>query len=175
MSRLSREEYAHAEKLPIVLVVDNVRSLHNVGSLFRTADSLGLQALWLCGISGTPPHAEMHKSALGAEEVVKWCYFEKTPEAIHALHDAGYTTLALEQAEGSLKLGEADLDALPERAKGVALVVGNEVEGVAQEVIDLCDHCLEIRQYGTKHSMNVSVAGGIALWYLSHLFRKKGL
>ena len=173
MKRLTREEYLCSETLPIVTVVDNVRSLHNVGSIFRTADSLGLRRLVLCGITGTPPHPELHKSALGAEEVVEWVHYDRTADALRELRACGYTTLALEQAEGSLKLGETDLDAILAQAEGVALVLGNEVDGVSQEVIDLCDYCLEIRQYGTKHSMNVSVAGGIALWSLAHLFRKK--
>ncbi len=165
MGRMSPEEYTQARKRRIVVVLDNIRSMHNVGSVFRTADALRLEALYLCGISGRPPHSEIHKSALGAEEVVEWQYFQKTAEAVRQLKAMGYMVWALEQAEQSVLLpnvGQFVGDNQP-----LAIVLGNEVEGVQQEVIDLCDGVIEIEQYGTKHSMNVSVAAGIVMWYLS--------
>lgn len=163
MERLSPDEYKDSDKTGLIIVLDNIRSLHNVGSLFRTADALRLQGLCLCGITGTPPHPELHKTALGAEEVVPWSYYPKTSDAIAELKSKGAFVMALEQAEGSVDIRHIrslNLDETPL----VALVVGNEVEGVDQEVIDLSDATLEIPQKGTKHSMNVSVAGGIALW-----------
>lgn len=162
---MSPEEYAQAGKRRIVVVLDNIRSMHNVGSIFRTADALRLEGLYLCGISGTPPHAEIHKSALGAEEVVEWHYFKETEEAIRHLKVAGYMVWSLEQAEQSVLLPNIG-EAVGER-QPLAIVLGNEVEGVQQEVIDLSDGVIEIEQYGTKHSMNVSVAAGIVMWYLS--------
>lgn len=162
---MSPKEYAVAKKRKIVVVLDNIRSMHNVGSVFRTADALRLEGLYLCGISGTPPHAEIHKSALGAEEVVDWKCFQDTTEAIQKLKDKGYMVWSLEQAEHSVLLPQIE-----EHITGsqpLAIVLGNEVEGVQQEVIDLSDGVIEIEQYGTKHSMNVSVAAGIVMWYLS--------
>lgn len=167
MGRISPQEYARAGKRPIVVVLDNIRSMHNVGAVFRTADALRLEGLYLCGITGQPPHAEIHKSALGAEEVVDWWYFERTQEAIKLLRERGYTIWSLEQAEGSVML--PNLKALLGTSQPIAIVLGNEVDGVDQEVIDLSDGVVEIEQYGTKHSMNVSVAGGIVMWYLSEL------
>ena len=163
MERLTPEEYREAEKVPLVLVLDNVRSLHNVGSLFRTADALRIDSLCLCGITGTPPHPELHKTALGAEEAVEWHYYKETTEAVRSLKSRGAFVLSLEQAEGSVMISGLEELSLSDKPL-VALVVGNEVDGVAQEVIDLSDATIEIPQRGTKHSMNVSVAGGIALW-----------
>ena len=166
MKRLTETEFRNASKTPLTVVLDNVRSLHNVGSLFRTADALRLRALCLCGITGTPPHAELHKTALGAEDAVAWRYYSSTDEAVRELKDSGAFLIALEQAEGSVDIRDLGILSLPGK-ESVALVLGNEVEGVAQSVIDLCDVTLEIPQKGTKHSMNVSVAGGIALWEIS--------
>ena len=167
MGRISPQEYAKAGKRPIVVVLDNIRSMHNVGAIFRTADALRLEGLYLCGITGQPPHAEIHKSALGAEEVVDWWHFDRTQKALKLLRDKGYTIWSLEQAEGSVKL--PNLKEHLGKSQPIAIVLGNEVDGVDQEVIDLSDGVVEIEQYGTKHSMNVSVAGGIVMWYLSEL------
>ena len=160
MGRLSAEEYRRADKLPLVVVLDNVRSLHNVGSVFRTADAFRLEGLCLCGITATPPHQELHKTALGAEESVEWRYFPTALEAVRTLQQAGFVVLSVEQAEGSTSLEQISL----ELGHHYALVLGHEVHGVNQEVVDACDGCLEIPQFGTKHSLNVSVAAGIVIW-----------
>lgn len=153
-------EFKRAEKLPVVIVLDNVRSLHNVGSVFRTADAFRLAGLCLCGITACPPSAEIHKTALGAEDSVDWRYFADTLEAVGWLRAAGYTVLAVEQVEGSRMLDRLRLDA----AGRYALVVGNEVKGVRQDVVDAADGAVEIPQFGTKHSLNVSVSAGIVMW-----------
>lgn len=163
MGRLSLAEYKASEKQPIVVVLDHVRSLYNVGSVFRSSDAFCIEGVVLCGITARPPHPEIHKTALGAEESVEWKYFEKTEEALSWLKQQGYTVLAIEQCEGSTML--QDFQRQP--GKKYAVVLGNEVKGVQQQVVDLCDGCLEIPQYGTKHSLNVSVAAGIILWHLS--------
>lgn len=160
MGRISVAEFKASAKTPLILVSDNVRSLNNIGSFFRTADAFRLQGIWLCGISGTPPSAEIHKTALGAEESVDWRYFEDTLDAVAALKADGYEVWALEQAHDSVML--EDFTVSPD-AK-IALVVGNEIKGVRQDVIDVCSGCIEIPQYGTKHSLNVSVAAGITLY-----------
>lgn len=160
MKRLTIDEFRQAEKLPLTVVLDNVRSMHNVGSVLRTADTFLLEGVWLCGITGTPPHAEIHKTALGAEDSVSWCYCPTALEAVSQLKDEGFTVLALEQVEHSTKLHRFT----PEAGRRYAVVVGNEVKGVAQEVVDACDGCLEIPQLGTKHSLNVSVATGIVVY-----------
>ncbi|MDO5017192.1 MAG: RNA methyltransferase [Porphyromonas sp.] len=167
MGRMSPEEFTVAKKRRIVAVLDNVRSMHNVGSIFRTADALRFEALYLCGITGQPPHSEIHKTAIGAEEVVAWQHFDNTLEAISELRGRGFTIWSLEQAEGSVKL--PDIGKTIDPLKPIAIVLGNEVSGVQQEVVDLSDGVVEIEQYGTKHSMNVSVAGGIVMWELSRL------
>lgn len=161
MHRLSIDEYRNSSKLPLVVVLDNVRSLYNVGSIFRTCDAFRLEAICLCGITATPPHNEIHKTALGAEDSVAWSYHASAIEAVEQLKSRGYTVVAVEQAEGSVK---APIELPDEDTGKYALVLGNEVKGVAQEVVDLCDECLEIPQYGTKHSMNVSVTAGIVIW-----------
>ena len=163
MGRLSLAEYKASEKQPIVVVLDHVRSLYNVGSVFRSSDAFCIEGVVLCGITARPPHPEIHKTALGAEESVEWKYFEQTEEALNWLKQQGYTVLAIEQCEGSTMLQ----DFQREPGKKYAVVLGNEVKGVQQQVVDLCDGCLEIPQYGTKHSLNVSVAAGIILWHLS--------
>ena len=161
MHRLSIEQYRNSRKLPLVVVLDNVRSLYNVGSIFRTCDAFRLEAICLCGITATPPHNEIHKTALGAEDSVAWSYHASAIEAVEQLKRRGYTVVAVEQAEGSVK---APIELPDEDTGKYALVLGNEVKGVAQEVVDQCDECLEIPQYGTKHSMNVSVTAGIVIW-----------
>ena len=160
MKRLTIDEFREAEKLPLVVVMDNVRSMHNVGSVLRTADTFRAEGVWLCGITGTPPHAEIHKTALGAEDSVSWLYVTTAAEAVERLKANGYTVLAVEQVEHSTKLHRFT----PEAARRYAVVVGNEVKGVSQDVVDLCDGCLEIPQLGTKHSLNVSVAAGIVVY-----------
>jgi tRNA G18 (ribose-2'-O)-methylase SpoU len=165
MNRLTVEEFKEEKKTPLIVVLDNVRSLHNVGSVFRTADAFLLEAVYLCGITSTPPHAEIHKTALGAEDTVDWKHFEDTHVALNELKAAGYTVFAIEQAEGSTKLQHLNLD----KGKKYAVILGNEVKGVQQSVIDRCDGCIEIPQFGTKHSLNVSVTGGIIIWEMYKL------
>jgi tRNA G18 (ribose-2'-O)-methylase SpoU len=160
LNRLTPGQYQESVKTPLVVVLDQVRSLNNVGSVFRTADAFRLEAVYLCGITATPPNPEIHKTALGAEETVEWRYYKDTPDAVRELKEDGYVLCAVEQAEGSISLDKLTL----ERGKKYALILGHEVKGVQQPVIDLCDHCIEIPQYGTKHSLNVSVAGGIVIW-----------
>lgn len=160
LNRLSVDEFKKAEKLPLVVVLDEVRSLHNIGSVFRTSDAFLVNGIYLCGITATPPHAEIHKTALGAEDTVDWIYKKHTLDAIKELHNDGYTVLAIEQVEGSTMLNDLTL----EKDKKYAIVMGNEVKGVQQDVVNVCDGCIEIPQYGTKHSLNVSVTTGIVLW-----------
>ncbi len=160
MHRLDVSSFKAAEKLPLVVVLDNVRSLHNVGSVLRTADAFRLLGVYLCGITATPPSAEIHKTALGAEDSVDWRYYADTLQAVADLKAAGFTVLAVEQVEGSLKLGNYQFSP----SQRYALVLGNEVKGVQQSVVDACHQALEIEQYGTKHSMNVSVTAGIVMW-----------
>lgn len=157
---MTPEEFKAHRKMPLVVVLDNVRSLHNVGSVFRTCDAFLVEAIYLCGITSEPPHPEIHKTALGAENSVLWRYFADTTDAVGQLREAGFTVLAVEQAVGSTLLDEMEFD--PE--KKYAVVLGNEVKGVQQAVVDACDGCLEIPQFGTKHSLNVSVAAGIVVW-----------
>ncbi|MDX9920245.1 MAG: RNA methyltransferase [Paludibacter sp.] len=167
MNRISPEEFKQSEKTPLVVVLDNVRSLHNVGSVFRTGDAFLIEAVYLCGITSTPPQAEIHKTALGAEDSVDWKYFEDTHNALNELKAAGYSVFAIEQAEGSTMLPDFNTQS------GIkyAVVLGNEVKGVQQSVVDACDGCIEIPQFGTKHSLNVSVTAGIVIW---EFFRKIG-
>ena len=163
MGRLSLAEYKASDKQPIVVVLDHVRSLYNVGSVFRSSDAFRIEGVCLCGITAQPPHPEIHKTALGAEESESWKYFEHTEDAVSWLKQQGYKVLAVEQCEGSTML--QDFVRQPEEK--YAVVLGNEVKGVQQQVVDMCDGCLEIPQYGTKHSLNVSVTAGIVLWHLS--------
>ncbi len=160
LNRLSVEEFTESEKFPLVIVLDNIRSLLNVGSVFRTADAFLCQSVYLCGITSTPPNPEIHKSALGAENSVAWKYFENTLDAVEELRKSGFIILAVEQAEGSTLLDGFQ----PQKGKKYAVILGNEVKGVQQAVVDACDACLEIPQYGTKHSLNVSITGGIIIW-----------
>ena len=167
MERLSVEEYKESDKTPLVVVLDHVRSLYNVGSVFRTADAFRLSGVCLCGITARPPHPEIHKTALGAEDSVNWQYFERTEDCVQWLQEQGYIVLTIEQCEGSTLLTEIENSKLKIQNSKIAVILGNEVKGVQQQVIDLCDGCLEIPQYGTKHSMNVSVTAGIVIWELS--------
>lgn len=160
MERLTVEEFREAEKLPLVVVLDNVRSMYNVGSVFRTADAFRVETVCLCGITSTPPSAEIHKTALGAEDSVSWQYFKTAQEAVGQLQRDGYYVYAVEQVEHSTKLPSFTA----ERGRKYAVVLGNEVKGVCQEVVDQSDECLEIPQLGTKHSMNVSVTAGIIIY-----------
>ena len=160
LGRISVEEFKEAGKAPLVLVLDNVRSQHNIGSAFRTCDAFRVGRICLCGISATPPTPEIHKAALGAEFSVDWEHFDTALEAVTKLREEGYTIVSVEQTEQATQLQ----DFRPDPARRYALVFGNEVRGVAQEVADASDLCLEIPQYGTKHSLNVSVSIGIVLW-----------
>ncbi len=160
MNRLSKDEFKKIKKIPVTIVLDNIRSLHNIGSVFRTADAFLMERIFLCGISSPPPHPEIHKTALGAEDTVDWRYFETTSEAIDYLESEDYYIYAIEQAENSISLEQLKLS----DNKSFAIVLGNEVKGVQQEIVDRCHACLEIPQLGTKHSLNVSVASGIVLW-----------
>lgn len=160
LERLTPTEFHQKIKQPFIVVLDNVRSLHNVGSIFRTADAFLTESVYLCGITSSPPHPEIHKTALGAEDTVDWKHYEDTHEAIRFLKSDGYIVYAIEQAEGSIHLPELEIAS----DSKVAVVFGNEVKGVQQSVIDMCDGCIEIPQYGTKHSLNVSVTGGIIIW-----------
>lgn len=199
MGRINTEQFKAADKMPLIIILDNIRSLNNIGSVFRTCDAFRVEAIYLCGISATPPSAEIHKTALGAEESVAWQYFEDTHEAVRQLQQRGYKVMAIEQCQGSVMLDQwqpsykvekferfeslkgtpQTLQTLqtsqtlqtPETLKpetppyqGYAVVMGNEVKGVQQSVVDMCDGCIEIPQYGTKHSLNVSVTTGIVIW-----------
>lgn len=160
LNRLSVEAFKEAPKMPVVLVLDNVRSMNNVGSAFRTADAFALEKLYLCGITGTPPHREIRKTALGAEQAVDWEHAPDTAMLCKSLQENGYRILAVEQAEGSTMLQQFK----PEPDQQYALVFGNEVFGVDEQVMALADGCLEIPQYGTKHSLNISVSIGVVVW-----------
>ena len=191
MNRLTLEEFKEAEKLPLIVVLDDVRSLYNVGSVFRSCDAFRVEAVYLCGITATPPNAEIHKTALGGEGSVDWEYFKTTEEAVEKLKQKGYFVYSIEQVEGSTKLqnlekshkrifgkevGEKPSDSslsthhspLP---KGYAVIFGNEVKGVKQNIVDMSDGCLEIPQFGTKHSLNVSVTAGIVVWEFAKLLK----
>lgn len=160
LNRISTEEFKTAEKLPLIVVLDHVRSLYNVGSVFRSSDAFRVASVYLCGITATPPQVEIHKTALGAEDSVNWVYYERTQDAVEHLKAEGYEVWAVEQVEGSIMLQ----DFQPDKAKKYGIILGNEVKGVQQEVVDQCDGCIEIPQFGTKHSLNVSVTAGILVW-----------
>ena len=160
LERLSAEEFKRAHKLKITVILDNVRSQHNIGSVFRTADSFFIERIILCGICAVPPTPEIHKSALGAEFSVDWQYYKNTSEAVAALKEEGYIIISVEQAENSIMLHNFE----PDPNKKYALVFGNEVKGVSQDVVDMSDSVLEIPQFGTKHSLNISVSAGAVLW-----------
>ena len=160
LNRMNVADYREADKVPFVVVLDNVRSLHNVGSVFRTSDAYRVESIYLCGVTATPPSAEIHKTALGAEDSVAWQYFKDTREAVEQLHREGYIVLSIEQVQGSIALQDLRL----EKGKKYAVIFGNEVKGVQQEVVDMSDGCIELPQYGTKHSLNVSITAGIVIW-----------
>lgn len=182
MGRMNVEEFKASEKMPLIVVLDDVRSMYNVGSVFRTADAFRVEALYLCGITSQPPHPEIHKTALGAEDTVAWQHYPTALDAVEALHMKGYTVYSIEQCEGSTLLHHLDFSSrpnqsdktasplqgnLPEKKKGYAIILGNEIKGVRQEVVDASDGCIEIPQYGTKHSLNVSTAAGIVIWHFA--------
>ena len=171
LNRLQVDEFKAADKIPVVVVLDNVRSSHNIGSIFRTADAFLVSKICLCGICSQPPDKEIHKTALGAEYSVDWEYFKETEEAVLQLKEDGYTIIAIEQVEGSISL----TDYMPEFNEKVALVFGNEVKGVQQEVVYLCDKTVEIPQLGTKHSFNIAVSAGIVLWDLFNKIKSASL
>ena len=160
LNRISKEDFETAEKLPIIIVLDNIRSLSNVGAFFRTADAFRIKELLLCGITACPPHREIHKTALGADETVKWRYFETTEAACQELKAEGYRIFAVEQVEGSIALQDFKFE------PHSAYILGNEVEGVSEEALPYCDGAIELPQEGTKHSINVSVCAGIVMWKL---------
>lgn len=168
LNRVSVETFNELVKLPVICVLDNVRSQHNIGSIFRTSDAFRIQELYLCGITATPPNREINKSALGATESVKWQYFAETPRAIEQLKENGYKIIAVEQAIGSIKLEDYN----SESSEKVALVFGNEVTGVSDEVMEMADVCIEIPQFGTKHSFNVSVTAAIVLYQIYMNYKK---
>ena len=163
LNRLSVEDFKKAEKLPVVIVLDNVRSQHNIGSVFRTSDAFRMEKIYLCGITATPPNREIHKTALGATESVEWKYFDTTLLAIEQLKKEGYRIYAIEQVENSVSLKDFNLK-LDEK---IALVFGNEVDGVAEEVMPHVDGSIEIPQFGTKHSLNIAVSAGIVIWEIA--------
>lgn len=185
MNRLTLEEFKEAEKLPLIVVLDDVRSLYNVGSVFRSCDAFRVEAVYLCGITATPPNAEIHKTALGGEDSVDWEYFKTTEEAVEKLKEKGYFVYSIEQVEGSTKLqnlpdahqkifrqpSELEKQENSSLPKGYAVIFGNEVKGVKQDVVDMSDGCLEIPQFGTKHSLNVSVTAGIVVWEFAKLLK----
>lgn len=164
LERMRPEDFWKSQKLPLIVVLDNVRSMHNVGSIFRTADAFLLEAVYLCGYTPHPPHRDIQKTALGATETVSWKSYETVQEAIQELQKNNYRLIAAEQTTGSTSLHLLPIEI--EKGEKLAIIFGNEVEGVQQEVIDKCNLCVEIPQFGTKHSLNVSVAAGIVIWKL---------
>ena len=165
MNRLSVEQFKEDEKLPLIVVLDDVRSLYNVGSVFRSGDAFRIEAVYLCGITACPPHPEIHKTALGGEDSVEWKYFKNTEDAVNELHKKGYYVYSIEQVEGSTKLQNLEVDIRQHNTdQHYAMIMGNEVKGVKQQVVDMSDGCLEIPQFGTKHSLNVSTTAGIVIW-----------
>ncbi len=167
LNRKSVSEFKAGEKLPYVVVLDNIRSLNNIGSFFRTGDAFLVEAIYLCGITAQPPHNDIRKTALGADESVSWHYFEDTKDAVNQLKKDGFKIISVEQAEGSIMLQDFDI----EPNTKYALIFGNEVKGVQQSIIDASDYCVEIPQEGTKHSLNVSVTAGLVLWDFYRKFR----
>lgn len=162
IQRITAEEFKTTQKIPLVIVLDNVRSLHNVGSVFRTCDAFLVEKIVLCGITGTPPNTEIHKTALSAEFSMEWEYVEDTFEAVKMLKNQDFTIISIEQAKGSTNICDFHIDS----GKKYALVFGNEVKGVQQQILNISDMCIEIPQFGTKHSLNLSVAAGIVIWQM---------
>ncbi|MBR3519462.1 MAG: RNA methyltransferase [Paludibacteraceae bacterium] len=171
LNRITTEEFKKATKIPLVVVLDNVRSLHNVGSVFRTSDAFLVERICLCGITSTPPQPEIHKTALGAEFSVEWQYYEQTQEAVKEYKEKGYHIFSIEQVENSIKLPDLQLE--PDGK--YVVILGNEVKGVQQEIVDMSDESIEIPQFGTKHSLNVSVTSGIIIWSFFEKMRKNFL
>jgi tRNA G18 (ribose-2'-O)-methylase SpoU len=169
LERKTLEQFRISEKSPFVIVLDNVRSQSNVGSIFRTADAFLTEAIYLCGITSRPPHREIQKTALGATESIAWKYFPETTDAIYDLKAKGYEIIGVEQAEGSVELQNMHI----EKGGRYALVFGHEVNGVDQDVLNLCDRCVEIPQFGTKHSFNIAISAGIVLWELNKSIKKR--
>ncbi|HOF81216.1 MAG: RNA methyltransferase [Bacteroidales bacterium] len=167
LNRLTPEEFRKANKNPIIIVLDNMRSHNNIGSIFRTADAFLIEAIYLCGITACPPHRDIHKTALGATETVEWKYFEKTETAIEELKSAGYIIYAVEQVENATNLDKLNIN----KETKIALVVGHEINGVSQQIVNQSDLCIEIPQLGTKHSLNVAVSVGIVVWHLLFLLK----
>ncbi len=168
LNRMDVEEFRNTDKNPIIVVLDNIRSCNNIGSVFRTSDALLTEAIYLCGYTATPPNKDIHKTALDAENSVSWRYFEKTEDAVSTLKESGYKVFAVEQVENSIMLTEY----YPIKGERIALVFGNEVKGVSQNVVNLCDGAIEIPQYGTKHSFNIAVSAGIVLWDIVNKMEK---
>jgi 23S rRNA (guanosine2251-2'-O)-methyltransferase len=160
LNRLKPEEFKKAEKLPVIIVLDNIRSQHNVGSVFRTSDAFPVEAIWLCGITASPPNPEIHKSALGAEFTVDWKYYSNTLDAIYELKNKGFAIVSVEQADDAKNITNFEIT----KSNKYAIVFGNEVKGIGQNIVDISDFCVEISQFGTKHSLNISVAAGIVIW-----------
>lgn len=167
LERLSIEEFKALEKNPFIVVLDNVRSMNNIGSVFRTSDAFRLEGIYLCGITATPPHKDIYKTALGASESVEWKYYKSTIDAIQNLKSEGYIIVSIEQVENSLMLSDFEIS----KGEKYAIILGNEVKGVLQQVVDISDYCVEIPQFGTKHSFNISVCCGIVLWDLFMKFK----
>ena len=168
LNRISNEEFKIVDKLPLTIILDNIRSMNNIGSVFRTSDAFRIEQIILCGITARPPHKDIQKTALGATESVPWSYIETTKEAVEKLKKEGYKIAAVEQAEQSIMLDEYSLG-----SEKLALIFGNEVNGVEDEVMGLVDECIEIPQFGTKHSLNISVSTAVVAWHIFNLFKKK--
>ena len=166
MGRIGREEFLKSDKLPLTIVLDNIRSLHNVGSVFRTSDAFRIERVLLCGITAVPPSSDIHKTALGAEDVVPWQYFADTMQAVDELRLQGYEIFAIEQVQESIPLQSF----VVENNRRYAVILGNEVKGVQQQVVDACNGSIEIPQFGTKHSLNVSVTAGMVIWEFARKF-----
>lgn len=169
LNRINVEGFKQSIKFPVVVVLDNIRSMNNIGSVFRTCDAFRIEKICLCGITATPPHQDIEKTALGATRSVEWNYYSSTIDAVKELKETNYSVFAVEQTEGSIFLDTFDINNYPK----LALIFGNEVMGVEQEVIDMCDECIEIPQFGTKHSLNIAVSAGIVLWQMMYLFGQK--
>ena len=164
LNRIDIPTFKNSKKIPLIIVLDNVRSLHNIGSVFRTADAFLIEKIYLCGITAKPPHKEIHKTALGSTESVDWEYIEKTSDLVNQLQNENICVLGIEQVENSISLEKFEI----ESHQKYALIFGNEVKGVQQEVVSKCKGCIEIPQFGTKHSLNISVSTGILIWHFAH-------
>lgn len=172
LGRIDADEYKRSKKMPLVVVLDDIRSMYNVGAVFRTSDAFRVESIYLCGITATPPSQEIHKTALGAEDSVDWKYFKSTQEAVRILKQEGYYVYSIEQVEGSVKLQQLCGKLNEKSVDKYAIVMGNEVKGVKQEVVDMSDSCIEIPQFGTKHSLNVSTTAGMVIWeFAKHMLR----